>query len=89
MTKRVRNAIKLVMESQEGSIFFSYLLTQAGVFQPQKDPDKLAVQQFFIKVQCDLDLFTTRGDFPLRYVQSLMTLPRSGDLTKEEEVVNN
>lgn len=83
MTKRVRQAIDNVLSSEDGAIFTAFLLTKAGVFEPQKDADKIAVQQFFISLLGDMDLYTTRGDFQLRFVKTLKSLPRSEGWNRE------
>lgn len=82
MTKRVRQAIDNILSTEDGAIFVGLILTEAGVFSPQKSADDLAVQQFGIKLAGIFDLYTTRGDFPVRYVKSLYSLPRSQLLTK-------
>ncbi len=82
MTKRVKQAIDNILSTEDGAIFVGMILTEAGVFSPQKTAEELAVQQFGIKLAGLIDLYTTRGDFPVRYVKSLYSLPRSQSLTK-------
>lgn len=87
MTKRVRRAINNLLTSEDGAIFTAWLLTEAGCFRPQSDPAKIAVQQFGIHLQNEMDLFTMNGDFQLRYVKALKSLPRSEGLKLNDSEV--
>lgn len=85
MTKRVRQAINNILSSEDGAIFTAWLLQEAGCFHPQKDLEKIHVQQFGIHLQCEMDLFTIQPDFQLRYVKALKALPRSGTVKEDQE----
>lgn len=83
MTNRVKVSINNILSSEDGAILMAYIATRSGMFEPQKDANAIAVQQFMIGLFGELDLYTTRGDFPLRFVKSLKALPRSEGWIKD------
>ena len=85
MPKRLRQAIKNVLSTNDGAIVIAWILQTAGVHSAQKEAEDLHIQQFGIKIMGMMDLYTTRGDFPLRHVKALVGLPRSEDVKKTEE----
>jgi len=73
----LKTYINKIIGTPEGEAFLGYLLTEMGVFTPQSDQGRIAVQQFGIKLLGDLDLYTGHGRFQADYVNALVRLPRT------------
>ena len=87
MTSLLKTYIDKVITTPEGEAFLGYLLTDMGLFTPQTDPAKLAVQQYAIGLLGKLDLYSEHGRFQVNYVNALTKMPRTPSKTKVEEDV--
>ena len=83
-------AIEGILSTENGQIFVGYLLNEMKCFIPVESPEDVAVQQFGIWLQGELDMFTTDPGFPRDYVKAargyvkaLRNLPRSPKVSKE------
>jgi hypothetical protein len=85
MTSLLKSYIDKVISTPEGEAFLGYLLTDMGVFNPQTDPAKIAVQQYAIGLLGKLDLYTEHGRFQVDYVNALVRMPRTPRVQKEND----
>ena len=70
-------AVRKLMRNSDFLVFLGYLQSMSGMFDPQTDAGKIAVQQFMIGLMGRMDLYTTRGNFQNDFNLALEGLTRS------------
>ena len=85
-TPKHRRAFWRLMSTDDGKLFVAYLAHVMGLNTAQTTEEGLTIQQFAFKLFSELDLFTTRHDFPLQHIAGLWGHPRSeGWLASKED----